>query len=318
VISPRPGNANSPWLLAFLGAALLGLLVAACGGDSNSSGGASGQPSATFPMSVTDTGGKAVTFSMAPTRIISYSPGATEILFAIGAGGQVVATDSFSDYPAAAKALPKLEYLRPAPEPALALRPDLVIMAGAQEGDVEQFRAAGLTVFLLREPEDIAGVIEDVRLLGRLTGKAEGAEAVAKDMEKRVTAVQQKANGAGKGPLVFFELSPDGFSVSPNSFVGSMLKLVKAGNVADGAASAFPQLSAEVIIEADPEVILLSDAGEWGGQSLETVKARPGWSDIKAVKSGRVIEIDPNVFTRPGPRVIEALELLLKSLYPNL
>src|SRR3989304_5265408 len=102
--SERPGqcvdgDANSPWLLAFLGAALLGLLVAACGGDSNSSGGASGQPSATFPMSVTDTGGKTITFTTAPTRIISYSPGATEILFAIGAGGQAVATDSFSDHP---------------------------------------------------------------------------------------------------------------------------------------------------------------------------------------------------------------------------
>lgn len=299
--------------------AALALLLAACGSAGTASRqDGTGTASVAFPLQVSDDSGMTLTFREGARRVISYSPGVTEILYAIGAGDRLVATDRFSDYPPQAGALPKLEYSRPAPEPALALKPDLVIMAGRQEGQVEQFRAAGMNVLLLREPKDLAGVVTHVRLLGRITDRQESAESLAADMERRIEAARRKVAGIEKGPLVFYELSPDGYTVAPDSFVGSLLSLLKAGNVAQGATTPFPQLSAEVIIKANPDVILLSDAGAWGGQSLETVKARPGWAGIKAVQNGRVYEIDPDIFNRPGPRVVEALELLVTLLYPGL
>jgi iron complex transport system substrate-binding protein len=302
--------------------ALLCLVFIACGsGDSSEdepyTAAATPTPAA-FPFSYTDSSGTTLTFKEPAKRIISYSPGATETLFAIGAGAQVVATDRFSDFPAEVSALPKLEYSRPAPEPALALTPDLIIMASRQEGQVEQFRAANLKVLFLREPEDVDGVVDHIALLGRITGQQAKAESLATDMDKRIATVREKMAKVDKGPVVFYEVSPDGYSSAPDTFVGSLLKLTKAGNVAQGATTAFPQLSAEVVINANPDVILLSDAGQWGGQTLATVRERPGWSGIKAVSSGRVYEVDSSVFNRPGPRVIEALEQLVKLLYPSL
>lgn len=293
-------------------------IAAACGGSSEEPKSSPTPAAAQFPLTITDSSGKQITFNQAPKRIVSYSPGATEILFAIGAGPQVVAVDKFSDYPAATAGLPKLEYSRPAPEPALALNPDLVVMATRQEGQVEQFRAAGMTVVLLREPPDLKGVSQHVRLLGQITGHADKGEALAADMDRRIQAVQEKVSKVAKGPLVFWEVTPDGYTVAPSSFLGAMLSLVRAGNVAEGATTPFPQISAETIIKADPEVIILADSGDFGGQSLATVRARPGWSGIKAVVNSRVYEVDPNIFSRPGPRVVEALEQLVKLLYPNL
>lgn len=301
------------------------VLATACG-----SGGDDDQPtssptttapaaSAAFPLSVTDGSGKTVVIQKAPARIISYSPGATETLFAIGAGKTVVAVDQFSDYPAAeVSALPRVEYSRPAPEPAIALNPDLVIFATRQEPQLEGFRAVGLTVLYLKEPTDIKGVIESVRTLGKVTNHVEGADKLASDMEKRVAAVETRMRAVTTGPTVFYEVTPDLRSVSPDSFIGGVLSLAKAQNIAAGATTAFPQISLETIIKANPEVILLGDAGASGGQTLATVKARPGWSAISAVASGRVHELDANLFSRPGPRIVDALESLVKLLHPNL
>lgn len=299
----------------------LTVLAIACGSDATPpdslTAPATGQ--ATFPLTLTDGSGKTVMIEKAPSRIISYSPGATETLFAIGAGESVAAVDQFSDYPRAeTSTLPKVDYSRPAPEPAIALNPDLVIFAGRQEAQVEGFRAAGLTVLYLEEPPDIKGVIESVRLLGKVTDHAESAGKLATDMERRVGAVESRMRAVASGPTVFYELTPDLYTVSPESFIGGVLSIAKAQNIAAGASSAFPQISLETVLKADPQVILLSDAGDYGGQSLATVRSRPGWGGISAVVSGRVHELDANLFSRPGPRIVDALESLVRLLHPTL
>lgn len=326
-----------PWRAIRLAAALIALvsltLSAACGGDDDASSTAvptttapgatstaTAQPTAAaaFPFTFTDSSGTAVTFTEAPKRIISYSPGATETLFAVGAGAQVVAVDKFANYPPEVASLPKLEYSKPAPEPAVALNPDLIIMASRQEGQVAQFRALGLRVVLLNEPADLPGIYDHVVAVGRITGHAEKGVALAADMRRRVDAASARLAKVDKGPKIFFEVTADGYTAGPDSFIGSLLKLVKATNVAADAKTAFPQLSTEVIIAANPDVILLADGGANGGQSLETVRARPAWGNIAAVKAGRVHVIDSDVFTRPGPRVADAVEQLVKLLYPDL
>ena len=196
---------QEPALLTGL-ALLVALLAAACdGGDDPPAATAtpaatmapatatatptSPTPAAAFPLTIEDSAGTAVTLEAAPTRIISYSPGATEILFAIGAGERVVATDEFSDFPAETEALPKLAYSSPEPESALVLEPDLLLMATQQREQVEQFRSLGMTVLFLDSAQDLDGVFWMIALLGEVTGNHQQAADLTASMLERIGAV---------------------------------------------------------------------------------------------------------------------------------
>jgi len=295
--------------------ACLLVFVSACGGGQAAVTPPTPAPSAAFPVTVTDQDGRAFTVQTQPRRIISYSPGVTEILFAIGADGQVAAADQFSDYPAAAKALAeRVTYSNPDVERALGLNPDLVIMSRAQRTSVERFRDAGLPVFYIPEPASIDAILENVRMLGRMTGNAAEAEKVAASMEARIEAVKAQVVSITQGPRTYYEISDKLFTAGDRTFIGAMMSLLKAVNIASGTATDFPQLSAEAVIARDPEVIVLANANS-GGQSLETLRRRPGWASISAVRDGRVYPIDPNIGTRPGPRIVDALEELGRLLY---
>ena len=270
---------------------------------------------AAFPRTIEDSGGARVVIAASPQRIVSHSPGATEILFAIGAGGRVVAADEFSDYPAETARLERVAYASPDPERELALDPDLVLMAGNQLEQVEQFRGLGLTVLYVEEAATVAGVLDSVRLFGELTGNEQRAEALAEELRARIEAVTAELADVERGPRVFFELDATLFTVGTGTFVGDLLTLLRASNIAEGATSPFPQLTAEAVIEANPEVVLLAD-GEFG-ESLESACARPGWSAIAACETGRVHAIDPDLTNRPGPRVVEGLEQIARLLYPD-
>ncbi len=267
-----------------------------------------------FPLTLTDSDGHQVTLAGPARRIVSHSPGATEILFAIGAGGQVIAADQFSDFPAEAKALPKVKYSDPSPEAELALEPDLVILATNQRAQVEAFRTLGLPVFFNREPSGIEGVLGNVRLLGRVTGHVAEAAALAITMTARIAAVTSAIGDVQRGPVVFYELSDSLYSAAPSTFIGGMLTALKARNIAQGAASPYPQLTTEAVIAAAPEVILLADHDHGG--TPEQVRARPGWSTIPAVRDGRMYPVDPDVVNRPGPRIVEGVEMMARLLYP--
>ena len=274
-------------------------------------------PTATpaFPLTVEDSAGTEVTLEAAPARIISYSPGATELLFAIGAGERVVAADEFSDFPPEAEELPNVAYSSPDPERALAFDPDLLIMATGQREQIEQFRSLGMTVLFLDSEQNIEGVFGTVALLGQVTGNAQQAADLVASMRARIAAVSTALEDVEEGPLVFFELTADLYTVGTDTFVGELLTLAKARNIAEGAASSFPQLSAEAIIDAAPDVVLLADA-EWG-ESLETVCARPGWDAIPACVDDRVHGVDGDLTSRPGPRIVDGLEPIARLLYPD-
>lgn len=269
-----------------------------------------------FPITIVDSDGVEVTLEAAPQRIISYSPGATEILFAVGAGDRVIAADEFSDYPPETADLEKLAYSSPDPEPALALTPDLVIMASRQRDQVEQFRGLGMTVLFIDSGNSLDEVFETIEQFGRITGNREQATDLVASMRARIDAVTDAIASVEEGPRTFFELTADLYTVGPETFVGNVLTLAKAQNIATGASSPFPQLTAEAVIAADPEVVLLAD-GEWG-ESLETVCARPGWDATTACINERVHPVDGDLTSRPGPRVVEGLEEIAKLLYPDL
>lgn len=297
--------------------------VVACGSgsstDSTTNNGAGATPTpavrSQFPLTVPAGEGRTITLTQAPQRIVSLSPGVTEVLFAIGAGGQVAGTDRFSDFPEAAKALPKLEYTNTNVEALVALRPDLVIAAGRQRSLVPVFEQAGLKVLPMEEPSSIAGVVNRIRVMGQVTDHGNEAENLASSLEQRVAAVTERISSIAAGPRVYHEVDPKLFAAAPNSFVGDVYTVLKAQNIVPKGDNPYPQISAESIISADPQVIIV---GNRLPESAPTeIKRRPGWNVVSAVKNDRIYEVEDNLISRPGPRVVDALEQLARQIYPD-
>jgi iron complex transport system substrate-binding protein len=308
--------------LFILFAALL-LPLAACG-DNEEQPAATAQPAVTagatpsaekFPLVVARSDGRQLTIPELPRRIASLSPGATEVLYAVGAGPQVVATDLQSDYPPEAESTTRLDAFQPNVEAIVGVEADLIIIAVDQDNIVEALDNLDKTVLFLEVPDTIDGVMEQVRLLALVSGHESEGERLVQEMDGRIEAVTDKLVDVLEGPRVYHELDNTFFTVAPESFVGDFYKLLEARNIAEGAPSAYPQLTQEEILDRDPEVIVLADAD--AGESPETVKARPGWGAISAVKNDRIYVVDPDIVSRPGPRVVEGLEELARILYPE-
>jgi len=273
-----------------------------------------------FPLTVADSEGRQVTLPEPPRRIITLAASHTETVFAIGAGGRVIATDTYSRYPPEVEGLEKVGYLASelSLEKLIELHPDLVVASREQKSLVPRMEELGLTVLVLEEPSTLEGMLGHVETLGQVTGYPQEARALAASLRQRIERVEAKLTDVEEGPRVFYELDPMLFTAGPGTFIDDLLGILKAQNVAQGAGSPYPQLSQEVIIDRDPEVIILADSGDFGGQSAETVKARPGWGDISAVKNNCIHEVDPYLLSVPSPRLVDGLEALARLLYPDL
>lgn len=310
-------------LLSMVGLFLVTTAVA-CGDDDDSDSTSTQEDTATiqaqqasdFPVTVTRSDGVDLTLEGPPQRIVSLDPSATEILYAIGAGEQVVATDLFSNFPEEAAAKARLDAYQPSAEAILAEEPDLVLMFVNDTGAVDVLDDLGATVLYLEVPDSLEGVYERIELYGRVTGYRQAAASLVDSMEARADAVLETVASVEEGPRFFHELDPTLFTVGAGSFIGDLYELLKATNIAGGAAGDFPQLTSEAVIASDPEVIILAD--EEFGQDLETVAGRPGWNVISAVVEGRVHGVNPDIASRPGPRIVEFLELVATYLYPEL
>ncbi len=309
--------------------AILAILVSACastqatpqsqpGPGSQSTPGTVSSPAASaFPMTVTDDAGRKVTIAREPQRIISLASSNTEILFALGLGNRVVGVDQYSDYPPAAKDKPQVgSFVSPDLEKIMALQPDLILGTEMHlQTTVPELEKRGLTVMIVN-PKTVKSVLSGITLVGRVTGRQNEAEALVKSMQDRIASVEARWKGA-KPVRTFFELSPELYTAGPGSFVDDMIRLAGGSNIAANSGKEWPQLNQESLILADPEVIFLADHGSDGGQNPQTVAARPGWKQISAVKTGRIFEIDPNLTNRPGPRVVDGLEMMVDRLHPR-
>ena len=270
-----------------------------------------------FPATITDFQNRSVTVGKRPDRIVSIGPSITEFLFALGAGGRVVGTDDFSDEPAAAKGLEKVGGIKVNFEKVVALRPDLVLIVKFSDGTIEKLASAGLLVLVV-DPQTAGDVARTATLLGRAVG-AEG-EALARDIQKKVDDVRARTAAATSKPRVYHEIDASDptkiFTVGPGSYIADLIEIAGGLNIAAKATSAYPQLSAEEILRADPEVIVLA-AADYSAKP-DQVSARAGWSVISAVKNKRIGTIAPNLINRPGPRVGEAADAYARIVHPEL
>ena len=248
-----------------------------------------------------------------PHRIVSLSPTATESLFAIGAGPQVVAVDDQSDYP---KRAPRtsLSGYTPNVEAIAGYRPDLVVLSGDANDVVAGLRKLGISVLLQPAATNLGEAYAEIRQLGAVTGHRRGAAKVVTAMKKTIAKVVKST--PKRRFSVYHELTPDFYSATSNTFIGRIYKLFGLRNIADAADSSstgYPQLSGEYILSANPNLIVLADT-RCCGQSAKAVASRPGWSGVAAVRTGAVVGIDDSVASRWGPRVVQFVRAVGKAL----
>ena len=239
-------------------------------------------------------------------RIVSISPTGTEMLFAIGAGDRVVAVDQFSYYPDDAP-VTDLDGWNPNIEAIASYEPDLVVMQ--TDGDlIASLEALGIDVWAHDAPLALDDVYVQIEQLGAVTGQTGEAAVLIADMRARIDELIAAAPDAS-GLSYYHELDNTLYTVTSTTFIGQVYGLFGLASVADpadtdGSAWGYPQLSDEYLVDADPDVIFLADT-LCCGQNAQTVAARPGWDQITAVQTGRVVELDDDIVSRWGPRLVD-------------
>jgi len=276
------------------------------------------------PIVVKDAQGVEFRLESTAQRIISLAPSNTEILFAVGAGKQVVGREEFSNYPEEAAAIASVggsmgKYNM---EEIAKLQPDLVLASPLTAPEVlKSLQEITPSVFVVQNPKDLEGLYANLLAVGTLTGHQPEAEKLVADLRARAKAVQDKVAGAADKPTVFYELDATDpakpWTAGPGTFIDLLIGLAGGENIAASLQGEYVQISQEELIVQDPQVILLGDA-LYGGITAESLAARPGWDAISAVKNNRVLPFNDDLVSRPGPRMIEGLEELAKVLHPEL
>lgn len=271
-------------------------------------------------ISVVDDAGRTVEIARTPQRFVSLAPSNTEILFALGLDDEVVGVTDFCDYPEEAKAIEQVgTYFEPNIEKIFSLSPDLVLAITGLPEVIAKLEELGIPALIL-DPSDLEGILADIQLVGKATGAERKAEALVSEMRGRIAVVTEKAAEVKGRPKVFCEIDATDpskpWTTGPGSFMDAMIRLSGGTNVAADAESPWPQLSAEEIIDKDPQIIILADSKY--GVTAESVRERPGWEVITAVKEGAIYDIDDDLISRPGPRIVDGLEAVAKIIHPEL
>lgn len=265
------------------------------------------------PFAVVEAANGTVEIPERPDAIVSLSPTATEMLFAIGAGSQVAAVDEFSYHPEEAP-VTDLSGFTPNLEAIASYEPDLVVVSNDTDGIVAALGEVGVPTLLLPAAVTFDDVYGQIRTLGIATGNVQDAETVAADLEIEIRRLIEDVGDLGEGVSVYHELDPTLYSATSVTFIGQVYASFGVENIADAAdvdGFGYPQLSAEYILEADPDLIFLTDCC---GETPETVAERPGWDAISAVRNGAVRVVDSDIASRWGPRIVQFIETVAATI----
>ncbi len=281
-----------------------------------------------LPISLTDDENNTVTISQYPKRIVSLAPANTQILFAVGAGSNVVGVTDWDFYPYNFSAWVEAgnmssigNYYQPAIEPIVALNPDLVVASLGSSDAADQLRTLGYKVLTLNPP-DLNGIMDDMIKIGQATDHAADAQAAVASMKQRINAVVDGVKNVATRPKVYDEIwSPDPLmSAGKGTFVDNLIKMAGGQNIFENATDQYPIISSEAVITQNPDIIIFpSQMGVdnfWGNYTA--VAQRDGWSSINAVKNQKMYTILGDIINQPGPRQVDALEILAKIIHPEI
>jgi iron complex transport system substrate-binding protein len=292
--------------------AALALAVTGCGGGEPDAGPTpQPSPAAQFPVTVGD-----LKLDKRPEKIVSLSPAATEMLFAIGAGDQVVAVDDNSNYPPEA---PKtdLSGFQPNAEAIAAKNPDLVVLSNDLNKIVDQLDQLKIPVYLAAAPKVLPETYQQLSELGAVTGHQDEAAALVRKLTADVADAMRTVPQRSSRPTYYYELGEELYSATSKTFIGSLFTMAGLDNIADaadadGSKGGYPQLSEEFIVKADPDFVFLADT-KCCGQSPATVKARSGWAGLTAVKQNQIVPLDDDIASRWGPRVVDLFRTIVDA-----
>ncbi|AMX00863.1 ABC transporter substrate-binding protein [Rummeliibacillus stabekisii] len=274
---------------------------------------------ATYPMTVTDDTDNKVEFKQEPTKIVSLMPSNTEILFALGLDDHVIGVTDNDTYPEAATKKDKVGGMELNIEKIISLKPDAVfahgMIAESAKSGIQQLRDAGIPVFVVKNASNFEETYDSIKTIGKITNRSAKADQIVEDMKAKVKDVQAKVADVKKRN-VFVENSdePEIYTAGKDTFMQEILNLANVKNVADDQSGWF-KIDPEEIIKRDPDVYLITY--NYVPNIVEKVKKRQGFKDLKAIKNDRVVQVDPDKTSRPGPRLAEGLEEVAKAVYPE-
>lgn len=302
-------------IAALLAAALVALMAIGCSSTSEPAAepAAPATSSQAYPVTVTDDAGRDVTIESAPERIVSLAPANTEILFAIGAGERVVGVTTYDDYPAEVEAIEKVgDFSGPNLEAVAAADPDVVfVTTGVQADVIGKLEELGATVIAI-DPLTLEGVYEDIAEVASVVGEVEAGNALVESMKAEAADVSAAVAGA-EPASAFVEIGTNPlFTVGAKTLLDELLVLAGGKNVVT--LEGYVPYSTEELVKADPDVYLATQSS---GTDAASLAKRAGYSGLSAIKEGRVVILDDNLVSRPGPRIVEGLRQIAEGLHPQ-
>lgn len=276
---------------------------------------------ASFPVTIKDASNEDVVIEEKPEKIISLIPSNTEIVYALGEGDAVVGVSDTDNYPEEVVNKEQVSsYTGINMEKVLALEPDIVLAHQSNltmwETGIQQLRDNGITVLVVNDAQNFDAVYTSIEMIGKAIGRTTESEALINDMKTKLDELKTKAEAVTDKKKVFIEISgaPEIYASGKDSFINEMLEVIQAENAVQE--NGYPQMSEEAVIELNPDIILVT-YGAYVEDAPAQVMDRDGWQDVTAIKEKQVYEVNEDLVSRTGPRIVEGVEELAKSIYPE-
>ncbi|MGG1248804.1 ABC transporter substrate-binding protein [Bacillus spizizenii] len=299
---------------------LAAVMVAGCGNTADQKDSKAKQKTEAFPVTIDDASNQDVTIKKEPKKIVSLMPSNTEITYALGLGDKVVGVTTNDTYPKEVKKVEKVGDMNINVEKVISLKPDLVLAyessMSASADAIKQLKDAGITVLTVNDAQSFSEVYKSIEMIGEAAGAEKKADQLVKRMKTDLAAIKEKAAGISKADQkkVFVEVSPapDIYTTGKDTFMDEMLEAIHAENAAS-AQKGWAKMTEEAIVKLNPDAIVTTN----GESAVSEIKKRSGWSGVKAIRHHEVYDVDPDLVTRPGPRLIKGVEELAEHIYPD-
>jgi len=274
-----------------------------------------------FPITLKDDLGNEVTLEKQPEKIVSIMPSTTEILFALGLDDEIIGVSEHDNYPKAALDKEKIGDMDMNTEKIISLMPDVAFLSKYNYENsaeaIKQLEQLGIKVVIIDTEESFEAAYESIELIGKATGKPEEAKEIVASMKEQIEQIKEKASKVTEKKKVWVEISPqpDLYTAGQHTFIGEMLNLIGAENVATE--EGWYSVNEEEVVKLNPDVIVTT-YGYYVENAVEQVLSRDGWQEVTAVKNKAVYDVNSDTMTRPGPRLVDGVEELGKAIYPEI